>query len=301
MNNMKSRIIGATIMTLAMSTFAILPAFAQSGISNAAAVDAATASLTPTTATGAAPTSAAPKAVKAGKAPTQAQRLAALGARGDKEIQVRIDSLNKLVTRIQDLRNVSDAQKASIITTLQGLITNLNTLDAQIASADLSSTTLKESVKSITENYRVYALAIPQLNLFAASDRITTVINMMSVVGGKLQTRLAGASGVPNMAALQADLNDFAAKLTDANTQISAAVSEFAPLTPDQGDKTKMAANTAALKDARTKVQAAQKDVVAARKDAQTIINALVKYDKGTLKPVVTAPTTGTTTGTTTP
>jgi hypothetical protein len=63
-----------------------------------------------------------------------------------------------------------------------------------------------------------------------------------------------------------------------------------------------MASNTATLKDARSKIQAAQKDLVAARKDAQTIITALIKSDKAIMgKTGAATTTTGTTTGTTTP
>jgi hypothetical protein len=293
MNSLKSRIIGGTITILAVGLLAVIPALAQTGVDNTAAVNASAASLA---------TSSATTTRGVIKGFNQAQRLAALGARGVKEVDVRVTSLNTLITRVQGLRNVSDAEKSSIVTTLQGLIVNLNSLKDQITTTDSSSTTLRDDIQSITENYRIYALAIPQLNIFAAADRITTVLAMLNTVGGKLQTRLAGSSGVPNMTVLQADLTDFAAKISDANTQVQAAVSEVSPLTPDQGDKTKMASNTATLKDARSKIQAAQKDLVAARKDAQTIITALIKSDKAIMgKTGAATTTTGTTTGTTTP
>ena len=303
MNTLKSRIIAGTVTVLTIGSLAVIPALAQTDSGSAAAANAAAASLR--SATSMATSTATSSPTRGTNKPiSQAQRLAALGTRGEKEVSVRIDSLNNLVTRIQDLRNVSDAQKASIVATIQGLITNMNNLHDEITTGDISSTTLKADVQSITQNYRVYALAIPQLNIFAAADRITTVINMMTVVGSKLQTRLAAASGVPSMTALQTDLTDLGAKLTDAGTQVQSAVGSVSPLTPDQGDKTKMASNTAALKAARANIQTAQKDLTAARKDVQTIITALVKSDKaGTVKvgtATTTSPTTGTTTGTTT-
>jgi hypothetical protein len=77
------------------------------------------------------------------------------------------------------------------------------------------------------------------------------------------------------------------AKVTDANTQASAAVSEIANLEPDNGNTTIAASNTAALKDARSKIGVATKDLVAARADIATIVKGV----KGT-GPKPTATTT---------
>ena len=77
------------------------------------------------------------------------------------------------------------------------------------------------------------------------------------------------------------------AKISDAATQAAAASAEVSGLMPDNGDKTVMASNTAALKDARSKIQAATKDIQAAYKDAQ----AVVKGVRGT-KPTASASTT---------
>ena len=273
MKSITSRIAIGLLTVAITASISIIPAYAE----------------TPTTSSGAG---------GANSAANQAKRLQMLGTRGTKEIDVRVDSLNKLVTRIQGLRNVSDSQKTQIVTTLQNLITNLTTLRSQI-TAEASTTALKGEVAEITKNYRVYALAIPQLNIFAASDRIITIAAMMNTIGSKLQARLQAATGVPNIATLQSDLTDMGAKIADANTQAQAAVAEVSPLVPDEGDKTKMASNTAALKDARTKIQAAEKDLAAARTDAKTIIEALVKSDKSIMS-TGSGSATGTSTGTTT-
>jgi hypothetical protein len=63
--------------------------------------------------------------------------------------------------------------------------------------------------------------------------------------------------------------------VTDATTQTNAAISAIANLKPDNGDATIKASNDAALKSARTKIQAAQQDIVAARKDVEAILKAL--------------------------
>lgn len=49
-------------------------------------------------------------------------------------------------------------------------------------------------------------------------------------------------------------------------------------LTPDNGNATIEASNTAALKDAHSKILAAQQDFVAARADAETTIQDLASF-----------------------
>lgn len=243
---MKKGIIISAAIGLAATVLAVIPAYAQTGTRGSTSLQ---------------------------------QRISAMQARGAKEIDSRVTNLGSLISRLQQMRNLSDAQKSSIVATIQNLISNLNTLKTQINS-DTSTTSLKNDDQAITQNYRVYALVMPQLNIVAAADRIITIDNMMSIVGSKLQSRLTQESNISNISALQAALSDMSAKLADAKSQAQAAVSEVTPLVPDQGDKTKMAANTATLKNARTKIQAAQKDLTAARKDASTIIAALVKADR---------------------
>ena len=203
-----------------------------------------------------------------------AQRVSGAKAQDTKEIDKRISSLNDLVAKVQGMKNVSSAQQTSIATTIQSLIANLQTLETTISS-ESSTTLLKQESQSITKAYRVYALVLPQTNLIAASDRIQTLAASLNVIAGKLQTRLSQAS--TSLSSSQTALADMQSKTADALSLSQAIISEVTPLMPDQGDKTIMSSNTTALKDARTKVQTANKDLVAARKDAQTIVQALEK------------------------
>jgi hypothetical protein len=50
-----------------------------------------------------------------------------------------------------------------------------------------------------------------------------------------------------------------------------------------------MQANTAALKDARSKIRTAQKDLIAARNDAQTIVKALIQIGASATTPAATS------------
>lgn len=203
-------------------------------------------------------------------------------SRGDAEVDRRTAALLELNTRVQAMQKVTDAFKQNIATAIQTQLTEFASLKAKI-DADTDSATLKADLKSITDSYRVFALVLPQARIAAAADREVTLVSMMSTLGAKLQARVQAAqqSGATTTA-LVAALTDMAAKLQDAQTQASAAVTASAPLNPDNGDKTIMASNTAALKVARADIQAAHADLVQARKDVDIILKGLKAIEAST-------------------
>lgn len=100
--------------------------------------------------------------------------------------------------------------------------------------------------------------------------------NILIGIGNKLQTRLQAAQNAgADITALGVALTDMGTKIDSANAHAQAAVTGTVNLTPDDGDKTKLQENEAALKKARTELTAAHADIVAARKDITTIINGL--------------------------
>lgn len=192
--------------------------------------------------------------------------------RATQEIDRRIEALQKLVARVGDMKKVSADEQTSLQTELQSQIGSLNSLAAKIA-ADTSTTTLKADVKSITDSYRIYMVVLPQNAILAAVDRINTLVGNMQTLGSKLQARITAAGSVS--ATVTAAMSDYTAKVADAQTQAKVAHDEVVNLKPDNGDKTVAASNTAALKDARAKLKAAQQDLIAARKDISTIVSNL--------------------------
>lgn len=258
-------------MAAITSLMIIIPVFAQTNGAIAKADAGSTASTR-------AQKKAAAEQTRAAK---RAQAMANTQAKGEKEIDARVASLNKLLARVSEMKKISPADVAGITSMIQNEITALNNLRAQIA-ADTATGTLKTDVQSITNAYRVYALVIPQIEIVAAADRIVTVAESLNTMATKLQMRMASSTNAAGVASAQATMADLNAKIKDAVSQARAAISEVTGLLPDQGDKTKMAANTAALKDARSKIQTANKDLVAARKDAQSIVDFLRKGMKTT-------------------
>jgi hypothetical protein len=219
--------------------------------------------------------------------------------RAGEEIDRRITALNKLVTRVDDKKRVSQDGKDNISATAQSQIQLLTTLKAKIESDD--TTTLKDDVSTITKTYRIFALVIPQGAIKAAADRIDTTVDLMTAFGTKLNTRINDAKTAgKDVSALESAYTDFTAKLADAKVQAQAAVDETVNLQPDNGDQATMTANKTALMDARAKLQAARKDLQAARADAETIIKGLRALNPKATTDTSTSTSTSTT-ATTTP
>lgn len=212
---------------------------------------------------------------------TLSAHLTLIVTRANQEISRRINALNALSARVNEMMRLSAADKDALSSSIQSQITALNTLQLQISTdaAANNTSTLKTDVDSITSSYRIFALILPQGSIEAAADRVLTIVGIMNDLGTKFSARIQAAQSAGNdVAAASTTLADFNAKVSDANTQANAATSEVASLTPDNGNATIEASNTAALKDAHSKILTAQQDLVAARADAETIITDLAAF-----------------------
>ncbi len=209
--------------------------------------------------------------------------------KGSEKIDERIARLKEQLTRISAMVRLSDDQKASISAEINAQITALTELKTKIAS-ETSTTTLKELTQSITKSYRVYAVTMPKAAITAAADRIMTVVAQMESLSTKISARIEAAktAGV-DVSAAETAYADFTAKIADAKTQAQAAASAVAGLSADNGDVNIQASNTEALKAAKTKIDAAQTDLKAARKDVDTILKAI--KGKGEVKAEASATT----------
>jgi DNA repair exonuclease SbcCD ATPase subunit len=221
----------------------------------------------------------------------QASNLKTLISRADTQIDQRIKSLNNLIGRMGEMKKISATDKTSLNSSVQNVIDELNALKIKI-DAETNIQTARVDYQSTTKSYRVYALVMPQISIMAASDRILTIVDSLNALSSKIQSRFASLT-VANADPINQTLSDLKAEISDASVQAKAATSAVATLVPDLGDKTKLAANTAALKDARDKIKKASADIASARSDAGTI----AKFLKG-LTNSAPAASTNTNTGT---
>ncbi len=203
-----------------------------------------------------------------------------LQTRATKEIDRRVTALSSLLTRVQAMVKVSDSEKATFNTTIQAQIDLLNNLKTKIA-ADTDVATLKTDVQSITKAYRIYALVLPQIQIIAAADRLASTTDLLTAFAVKLQTRITAAQtagkDTTNLANLLTDANN---KITDANNQSLNAMTGVISLKPDNGDKTVMTANTAALKAARANIKTGTQDLKTAYSDGMKIQAGLRAFEE---------------------
>ncbi len=206
-------------------------------------------------------------------------------SRAAQEIDRRIEALNKLITRLGEMKKVNPTDKATLVTGLQNEIANLDALKAKI-NADTEIDPLKADVKSITESYRIFVLIIPQFHMLAATDRMATIIDEMSIVGAKIETRVVGAkaNGIDTLK-LEAQLSELKAKIDSVRNQYTVIINKVLPLVPDQGDKTVAEANKKALQEGRTTLKSGIQDLKAARVMIKTMtqeLKTLVKLEAPT-------------------
>ena len=199
--------------------------------------------------------------------------------RGSTETTARIDSLNKLLSRVSSMKNLSSSEIASFTAEIQTEVSDMTSLETKIQS-DNSTTSLRADLQTIAPDYRIYMLIDPQISLLSAVDRVNTLVSSLQTIQTKIQARVSADASLSGNTTITADMSDMTAKLSDATTQATAAQAEISGLQPDQGNQTTMQSNTAALKDARSKIQTAQNDLASARKDAGAVIKIIVQSDQ---------------------
>ena len=191
------------------------------------------------------------------------------------EITRRIEALEGLAQRIQKMKLISDEKRSEMTSDIRSRIADLEGLSEKL-TADDTLATLREDVRSVTDSYHGFALAIPRGAITAAADRALVLAGTMDTLGDKLETRILDAKQAgKNVAAIETSLIDYRSKIEDAKIQAQAAIDAINGLSLDTDDKAGLQAGLAVMKDARLKIRAAQQDFVAARKDAKNILQEL--------------------------
>lgn len=205
------------------------------------------------------------------RAQAVANRIAEAKQRADSEIDRRIGNMTALQARIEAMAKIASSS-ATLEQSLQAQIAAMTALKAKVGSDD-ATTSLRADIQSITKSYRIYALVIPQAALTASADRILAVADQLAAFSAKLGQRISPLSS--DTSAMMQGLASMNAKIADARVQANAAVSAIVSLQADNGVTSVRDANASALKGAREKLQTAQQDLVAARKDAGSIVKML--------------------------
>jgi len=225
-------------------------------------------------------TGVAHQAFAQSKTQSPAQRTAIM-KQADRELGRRIGALSALSARIGEMTLLPASDSAPVASLIQSQLTLLSARKKEIDSEALTKdpTELKDDVDSITNSYPVFALILSQGTIEVTADRSLTIVGILNDLGAKFSDRIAAAqSPGKNVTSTNATLANFNGKVSDANAQTAAIISEIVPLAPAYGDPTISAFNTAALKDARLKMQTVQQDFTAAGADAGMIAKTLAAW-----------------------
>lgn len=150
------------------------------------------------------------------------QRTARLTAIGLQLINARVFSLTALRNKIQLNKNLTTEQKATLVADIDGNVTKLNALAAEIKNWSGDAAGLKAKVQSIYTDYRVFAVLIPkiglQTTLFVQSNHAAKLDEAFAKVQDKITA--AGAKGI-DITKWQAALDAAKAKKIDITTKIT--------------------------------------------------------------------------------
>lgn len=213
--------------------------------------------------------------------PAKNSQIEKLKTQGQKEINRREASLDKMVSKLNAAKKISDADKSALLDSAQSEITALKSIKEKIStSTDL--TAVKADVKSITESYRTYALFLPKSQIVASADRLLSITDSIATSTlAKIQDRITkDKSAGKDTASIDSKITTVISKISDVKTQAENAISKVSPLSPDNGDKTIAAANKKVLKDAGTIIKAGEKELISIKQAITAILSDIKKLER---------------------
>jgi hypothetical protein len=195
----------------------------------------------------------------------------------DKEINNRIETLNKISAKIGSTKKISTSTKEMVASTTQIEIINLTALKSKI-DADTDEATLKTDSKSITASYRIYALVRPQIEILVAADKMNTLRENLTVLTDKIEVRINALKATgKDTAALETTLANTRTKLADAKLQADAAISRMSVLLPDNGDATVARSNRDSLSKSHADIRVGRMDLHVVKENLETLIKQIRK------------------------
>jgi hypothetical protein len=202
--------------------------------------------------------------------PSGGRTLATIQASAKVRTTARIGSLSTAIAKITAAKDIDPSDRSEILSTLNGDIAGMNTVEARVA-ADTTVATATADYKSIFTSYRVYAVAIPQSRLAAAADRETsTTIPRLTDAQAKLSAALAGPDAGKSTPALQADLADMATQVSAATAALNGIAAESLAVTPSAYNS-----NHSVMGPIRSAVTTAIADLTKAAADGKTVLAAI--------------------------
>ena len=150
-----------------------------------------------------------------------AKTLPKIQARGSQLIKERVNSLNQNADAVAKSKLTAD-QKQAFAIYFTGKIADLNTLGTKIASST-DATSTKALISSIFTDYRIYAVAIPQIRLQKRIYEVQNHIAKLSDTFTKVQTNIDAAKAKgKDVAVWQKMLDDAKTLVATDSTKLTA-------------------------------------------------------------------------------
>ncbi len=207
---------------------------------------------------------------------SQNDRIARLKNKADTEIDRRLKTLNNLITRLNGtggkVQKLSATNKATLIAQITSETTGLAALKTKIDSTTYATVTdLATDVKSIITDYRVYLLIAKKVGIIVAADSELAAADRLSDLATKLQDKINTAKTAgTDVTSMQALHDDMMTKINDAKAKANAVETAVLALQPNDYNE-----NNDVLSGPIANLKAGRQNLLAAKSDAQTIIDDL--------------------------
>lgn len=199
-------------------------------------------------------------------------RITAIINAGNKEIDRRLSTLGTLTSKINSATKLTASDKADLSGEVSSETSGLMALKSKL-DAETTFAGAKADAQSIFNDYRVYALVVPKVELVKVADDQQVVEGKLTALAAKLQTRITTAKNSgKDVSGLQTSLNDMTAKVQAAWGISSSIENKVVGLQPSDynSDHTLLSGDRDQLKTARQDNQAAfadAKNIVAGLKN----------------------------------
>jgi hypothetical protein len=205
-------------------------------------------------------------AFAAAKGPGSPASLSAIQAQAASAISLRESDLASALTEVQSNTVITSADRSTLEQTLQSDESGLTTLGQKI-QADTTVTQAASDYRLIFTQYRVFALALPQVRFAAAADDMTGgVLPALTDAQSNLQALLSGPDSSKNTANVQAWMADLSKQISAISSTTSGLSAQVLAITPSQFDS-----NKAILAQPKATLFSAHADAVTARADIANV------------------------------
>jgi len=176
----------------------------------------------------------------------------------------QLDALKALVAKVPSDKTLSDADRTKALAILNDDIAGITALQAAIA-ADTTAAQAFDDYRTVFTNYRVHAVALPQVHIAEHADRLTAAtLPRLQKAQKKLADALAAHSD-KNTADVQAAMNDLGAQISTLQSDIDGLPGAALALAPSVFN-----ADHKATSDVSAKLTAATQAAAAAAKDIRS-------------------------------